>query len=210
MSRLDRLWTPAERRVFARMQSPLAVQHYLNSIPYSSDKFLRSARSVIRDGRGHCCDGAFLAAAALRRIGHPPLLVDLRAVRDDDHILAVFRHRGFWGAVAKSNFVGLRFREPVYRSLRELVTSYFEAYYNSDGEKTLRGYSLPVDLARLDRLEWMTGEGGLEAIAARLDSARHLPVVTPAQAKILGRIDERSYHAGMQGTDPAGLYKAKG
>jgi hypothetical protein len=189
------------------MQSPLAVQHYLNSIPYSSDKFLRSARSVIRDGRGHCCDGAFLAAAALRRIGHPPLLVDLRAVRDDDHILAVFRHRGSWGAVAKSNFVGLRYREPIFRTLRELVLSYFEDYFNEHGEKTLRSYSVPVDLSRWDALDWMTRDEHLEEVSSRLDTARHVPVLSARQIEELAPVDARSMKAGMVGTLKAGLFQ---
>src|SRR5579863_4086880 len=111
---------PRERQVFEALDTPLAIQGFLDSIPYSSDPFYRSPARVLRDRRGHCFDGAVFAAAALRRIGHPPLLVDVYAERDDDHVLAVFREGRFWGALAQSNFVGLRYRDPVYRSLREL------------------------------------------------------------------------------------------
>jgi hypothetical protein len=207
MPRNDRLWTPAERKILDRLRSPLDVQEFLNAIPYSSDSFLRSARSVMRDRKGHCCDGAFFAAAAMRRLGHPPLLVDLRAVRDDDHVLVVFRHQGFWGAVAKSNFVGLRYREPIFRNLRELVLSYFEDYFNEHGEKTLRSYSVPVDLSRWDRLEWMTRDENLEEVSSRLDTARHISVANPRQIRELAAVDARSLKAGMVGTVKAGLYK---
>src|SRR5512141_1033501 len=125
------------------LPAPEAIQRFLDETPYSSEGRYRCPRSVLRDRRAHCLDGALLAAWALRRLGDPPLIVDLRAVRDDDHVITIFRRRGRIGAIAKSNVVGLRFREPVYRSLRELVMSYFELYYNTDGEKTLRSYSVP-------------------------------------------------------------------
>ncbi len=203
-------WTAGERRTFARLTIPDRIQSFLDSIPYSSDPFYRCPRRVLRDRLAHCFDGAVFAAAALRRLGYRPLLVDLRAVRDDDHVIAVFRRHGRVGAVAKSNFVGLRYREPVFRDLRELVLSYFEDYYNVEGEKTLRSYSAPVDLARLDAGPWETRDEGMETIARRLDSARHYRVLTPAMERELTRIDARSYHSGMMGTDPKGLWKPKG
>ena len=96
------------------------------------------------------------AAAALRGTACPPLILDLASVRDDDHVIAVYRANGYWGAIAKSNYSGLRFRSPVYRTLRELALSYFEHYYNLKGEKTLRAYSRPVNLTRFDSIDWMT------------------------------------------------------
>ena len=109
----------------------------------------------------HCLEGAVFAAAALRVLGFPPLLLDLEAVQDTDHVLAVYQVRGHWGAIAKSNFAGLRYREPVYRTVRELVMSYFESYINLRGDRTLRAYSAPVNLARFDRCRpgWMTTDG---------------------------------------------------
>lgn len=202
----DIKWSRAEQRVLARLTSPARIQAFLDEVPYSTDPIYRSPRSVLRDRRAHCLDGALLAAAALRRLGHPPLLVDLRAVRDDDHVLAVYRSSAGLGAIAKSNFVGLRFREPIHRTLRELALGYFEDYYNAAGEKTLRAYSQPLDLRRLDRLEWMTRDDQLDEIALRLDRLRHHPLLSPARVAQLSPVDPRSYQAGMLGTDPAGLY----
>ncbi len=118
-------------------------------------------------------------AAALRMLGHEPLLLDLEAVRDDDHVLAIFRMRGHWGAVAKSNFSGLRYREPVYRTLRELAMSYFDHYYNLRKEKTLRAYSRPVNLKRFDSMGWMTAEEDVWAIPEYLCTISHTKVLEP-------------------------------
>ena len=133
----------------------------------------------------------------------------MRAVRDDDHIIAIFRRGGHIGAVAQSNFVGLRYRDPVFRTVRELVLSYFEDFYNVDREKTLRSYSAPLDLSRFDELSWETSSEGLDKIAARLDTIRHFPLLGRRQAASLSKVDERSYKAGMLGINRAGLYKPK-
>jgi hypothetical protein len=197
----------AERELIRGLDSPAAIQGFLDSIPYSADPFYRCPRRVLRDRRAHCFDGALLAAAALRRLGLPPLIVDLYAERDDDHMLALWQRDGCWGALAKSNFVGLRFREPVYESLRELVMSYFEVFYNVDREKTLRGYTVPLDLAELDALDWMSSDDGLEAVAARLDALDRMPVLTPGMIARLSPMDSRSFESGMAGADAAGLYQ---
>ena len=202
-------WTATEWRALDRLTAPDRVQAFLDSIPYSSDPFYRCPRRVLRDRVAHCYDGALFAAAALERLGHAPLLVDLRAVRDDDHVIAIFHAHGRLGAVAKSNFVGLRYREPVFRTLRELVLSYFEDYYNVEGEKTLRSYSLPVNLGALDRLGWRVRDEAMETIARRLDARRHVPLLTPALERTLTRIDDRSYRAGMMGFNDKGLWRPK-
>ena len=133
-------FTRAERAVFRKLSSPEKIQRFLDTeLGYdrgANGWKCRSPRNVLREGTAQCVDGAIFGAAALRLIGHPPLLLDLEAVRDDDHVLAIFRLRRHWGAIAKSNYAGLRFRESVYRTLRELVMSYFEHYYNPAGEKT--------------------------------------------------------------------------
>ncbi|MBW8874078.1 MAG: hypothetical protein JF614_03880 [Acidobacteria bacterium] len=153
----------------AGLDSPAAIQAFLDEIPYSADPFYRCPASVVRDRKAHCFDGAVFAAAALRRLGFPPLIVDMLPERDDDHVLAIFKIDGSWGAIAKSNFVGIRFREAVYASLRELVMSYFEFFYNVAREKTLRGYTVPLSLKPFDRQRWTTRDETMEAIAARLD-----------------------------------------
>ena len=135
------------------------MQRYLDGLRYNTERggaTVRSPRRVMRDRTAHCAEGAFLAAAAFRVHGRPPLVVDLEADRDDDHDLAVYRERGLWGAVATSKFAGLRFRPPVFRTIRELVMSYFNDYYNFAGERTLRAYSRPISLARFDPIGWTT------------------------------------------------------
>jgi len=196
-------FTPSERQLFRRLSTPAKIQRYLDSeITYNLEKdgeTCRSPRRVIRDRTAHCLEGALLAAAALRFHGHPPLLIDLAAVRDQDHDLAVFRRNGHWGAVATSKYSGLRFREPIYRSLRELVMSFFEHYYNEAGEKTLRGYSRPIDLRRFDAIGWMTAEADLWPVAGYLDVAPHRPVLTPAMSRGLQKLDARLQAAGLLG-----------
>ena len=200
----------AVRAEFLALDSPLAAQAYLDSFPYSTDHFYRCPARVLRERRAHCFDGALFAAAALRFLGHRPLLIDLYAERDDDHVLALFQRGGCWGALAKSNFVGLRYREPIYRSLRELVMSYFEGFYNVLAEKTLRGYTLPVDLARLDRLDWMSRDEGLDEVADALDRRQRVPVLSRAQVAALAPVDHRTFTAGMQGSLADGLWEPPG
>lgn len=195
-------FTPAERAVFRRLDSPAKIQRFLDDLAYNKEKggpTCRSPRMVLRDRTGHCMEGALFGAAALRMLGHPPLLLDLEAVRDDDHVLAIFRMRGYWGAIAKSNYSGLRYREPVYRTLRELVMSYFEHYYNLRREKTLRNYSRPVNLKRFDRIGWMTAEEDVWTIPEYLCNIRHTPVLPPRLTRHLGRVDERLFSAGLVG-----------
>jgi hypothetical protein len=195
-------FTPAERAVFRRLSSPEKIQRFLDELAYNKEPggpTCRSPRRVLRDRIGHCMEGALFGAAALRMIGHPPLLLDLEAVRDDDHVLAIFRQRGCWGAVAKSNFSGLRYREPVYRTLRELVMSYFEHYYNLRREKTLRHYSRPVNLRRFDRIAWMTAEEDVWPVPEYLCTIRHTALMPLRLVRHLGRVDARLFAAGLLG-----------
>ncbi|MGH2523629.1 MAG: hypothetical protein ACRDH2_14085 [Anaerolineales bacterium] len=196
-----------ERRLFAKLTTPAKVQAFLDAIPYSAEERYRCPLTVLRDRQAHCFDGALFDAAALRRLGHPPRIVDLLPGDDDDHLLAIYKRDGRFGAVAKSNFAGLRFREPVYRSLRELVMSYFEQYYNLKGQKTLRGYTLPLNLKAFDKLNWMLSDENLEVIADRLGEMRQVRVLTPQMVRRLSPMDKLSYQAGMLGTDPKGLYR---
>lgn len=209
MPRRPSPWTPAERRLLARLKTPLDIQLWLNALKYDADYRARSPRRVMRERKAACFDGAMFAAAALRELGHRPRLVDLRAWNDDDHVLAVFTEGGRWGAVAKSNTTVLRYREPVYRSLRELVMSYFEVYFNTVGQKTLRSYSRPLDLARLDARGWQIDEEDLGWIGDRLDALEHLPVVTPEQVRRLAPADPDLVRAGFLGAVKAGLFQAK-
>jgi hypothetical protein len=158
---------------------------------------------VLTEGTAHCLEGAIFAAAALRVNGFKALLWDLEAIRDTDHVLALYSYDGHWGTIAKSNFAGLRFREPVYRSLRELAMSYFDVYYNLLGERTLRAYSRPLDLSRFDHLHWMTTDKPLWFIPEHLlNGIPHTRLLTPYQEKRLNRLDARGKAAGMVGYSP--------
>jgi len=196
--------TPRERRALAALGSPAGIQRALESMPYHVANTAWSPRRVLREGTAHCLEGAIFAAAALRVLGFPPLLLDLEAVQDTDHVIAVFRVRQHWGALAKSNFAGLRYREPVYRSLRELVMSYFDDYVNLRGERTLRAYSRAVDLSRFDRRhpDWMVADQDLWWVPQHLLAIPHRPLLTPAMARALVRIDRRSFRAALVGYRP--------
>ncbi len=141
--------------------------------------------------------------------GLSPLIVDLlpEPGTDDDHVLAIYRKDGHWGAVAKSNFSGLRYREPIFRTLRELVLSYFEDFFNLNGQKTLRAYTVPLNLTVYDHLNWMGSDEHLGVIEERLYKLKRFPVLTPAMIANLASVDKLSYDAGMLGSNPEGLYK---
>lgn len=194
--------TRSETAQLRRLSTPEAVQSYLDGLTYNLEnggETLRSPRRVLRDRTAHCAEAAFLAAAAFRVNGRPPLVVDLEAVRDDDHVLAVYRDAGLWGSVALSKFAGLRFRAPVYRTLRELAMSYFDDYYNWDGERTLRAYSRPVSLARFDRIGWMTAEEDLWKITDHLAAIAHVRLLPRGVERRLPDVDRRSFASGILG-----------
>jgi hypothetical protein len=191
--------SPKDVRTLRALKTPTRIQQFLDALPYQYANTAWSPQRVLRERKGHCLEGALLAAAALRLNGHPPLLMDLEAVHDDDHVLAIYRQRGLWGSVAKSNFAGLRSRPPIYRTPRELALSYFPNYYNLRGEPSLRSYSTPVNLARLDSQHWMTSEENVWCVPELLIAARHYPLVTDKLARTLPRLDRRSFEAGMHG-----------
>jgi hypothetical protein len=204
----ERTLNKAEYKFLKTLANPARVQAFLDEIPYSTAHVYRCPLRVLRERIAHCFDGALFAAAALRRLGYPPLILEMVPNgRDDDHLLALYKRNGHWGAVAKSNYVGLRFREPVYHSLRELVMSYFEQFYNVEREKTLRNYCLPLNLKAFDRWSWMTSDESLERIAQKLDGVRKIPLLTQPMISNLSLVDERSYLAGLFGSNEAGLFK---
>jgi hypothetical protein len=201
--------TAQQRATWQALTTPPRIQAFLDSIPYSAEDSNRAPVRVLQDEQAHCLDGGLFAAAALGQIGYPPLIVDLLPDpgADDDHVLALFRRNGCFGAVAKSNFAGLRYREPIYRSLRDLVMSYFEVYFNLRGEKTLRSYTVPLDLSTYDALDWLVDDAAADAIEKRLPQLRRTALLTPAMIAELSPVDRRSFEAGMLGTNAAGLYQ---
>lgn len=200
-------WTKEELSLFKKLTDPDKIQGFLDSIDYNPAYECRSPRWVIRRRKAHCFEGAIFAAAALRFIGFKPLLIDMKSFNDDDHVIAIFRVDGCWGAVAKSNFTTLRYREPVYRSIRELIMSYFDFYFNTRGEKSLRSYSLPLDLSVYDSRKWATTDEDLEYIGDKIESLHHFPVVNEKQLKSLYNASETMMKAGMLGSSEEGLFK---
>ena len=196
---VDPGFTPSELRTLRALKTPAGIQRFLDDLPYNLDFTARSPERVLHHRLASCLEGGIFAAAALRVIGFPPLIFDLEADRDTDHVVAIFKVRGHWGAVAKSNFSGCRYREPVYRTLRELALSYFNIYFNLRGERTLRRYSRPVNLARFDHLHWMTSEKPIWFIAEHLVDIPHIPLLKPAMVKRLTRVDSRTMRGEMVG-----------
>jgi hypothetical protein len=192
-------WTKSEVRTLRRFKTPASIQRFLDELRYNLGYTARSPRKVLRDRTASCFEGAIFAAAALRVLGFPPLIFDLEAECDTDHVLAIYKVRGHWGAVATSNFTGCRYREPVYRTLRELALSYFNIYFNLRFERTLRRYSRPVNLARFDHLDWMTTEKPIWFIAEHLCEIPHTPLLKPFMEKNLIRVDSRTARGEMVG-----------
>ncbi len=188
-----------ELRKLRALKTPLGIQRFLDELPYNLSFTARSPGKVLHDRTASCLEGGIFAAAALRVLGFPPLIFDLEAERDTDHVVAIFKVRGHWGAVAKSNFTGCRYREPVYRSLRELAMSYFNIYFNMRFERTLRRYSRPVNLARFDHRNWMTTEKPVWFIAEYLCEIPHIRLLTSSMEKNLTRVDPRSVRGEMLG-----------
>ncbi len=187
-------WTTEERRILKTLNSPAKIQDFVNALRFrivGSNETCSSPRRVLHDREAQCVEGAVFAAAVLRFHGYRPLIVDLVSTnQDQDHVIAVFQIGGYWGAISKTNHGVLRYREPVYRSIRELVMSYFHEYFlQSNRKKTLRSFSKPVDLSRFDREEWETGEEPIWYIPEYLTTIAHTPILNRSQIARLRNAD---------------------
>jgi hypothetical protein len=185
--------TRAEFAVLRDLRTPQKLQTFVNAIPINHEvggETILSVRQVLAQRRAHCIEAAFVAACALWIHGEPPLVMHLDCEpRDDPHVVALFRRHGAWGAISKSNGAHLRYRDPIYRSLRELALSFFHEYFDKHGRKTLRSYSVAFDLRRVNPGLWITQAGMCEETNARLAALRHYPLVSPRQAQRLARRD---------------------
>ncbi len=202
-SDFEKRLTPAQLKTLQDLKSPLAIQEYLDGLPYIAEELDRSPLRVMTDRQAHCLDGGIFAALCLWRLGFLPLILDLvpEPGADDDHVLALYRVKGLWGALAKSNYTGLRVREPVHRSLRELAMTYFENFYNLERRKTLRAYTRPLNLARFRDPGWMWSETTLKQITLQLYRLKPIPLITPEVAAELNLADDRSYKAATAETN---------
>ena len=182
----------AEFAVLRRLRTPEKAQEFLYGLKQNFElkgETCNSVRTVLKERRAHCIEGAMLAACALWIHGERPLLLDFQAVHDFDHVVAVFRRNGRWGAISKTNGIGLRWRDPVYRSLRELTMSYLHEYFNKRDRITLRTYSVPYDLRRMAPADWVTPEDGAWDLIDNLEATRHYKLMTRAQARGMVRRD---------------------
>lgn len=201
-------FTKEEINSFKSFKKPIDIQLFLNTVGYNPEYITRSPKMVLIHKLANCFEGALFAAAALRFLGYKPLIVDMMAVNDDDHVIAVFKKNNLWGAVAKSNTTLLRFREPVYRTIRELVMSYFDFYFNTLGEKSLRSYSNPINLAKFDKHNWMTTENDLEFIGDYLFEVRHNEIY-PKSSRPLNYADKEVVNLCFSGAVTEGLFVPK-
>ncbi len=199
--------TKRERALFDKLRTPLDIQAFLDATRYSTDPIYRAPLRVIRERRAHCFDGAMFAAVALARLGHPPRLVDMLPWDDDDHVIAIYKRGPRYGALAKSNFTGLRGREPVYRSLRELLMSYFEPFFNMARNRTLRGYTQPLSLRRF--AGWSYVDGAMDRIAAALDAQRKVTLFSAAEVRAFTKVDKLTVESNLWNADPKGLHRPK-
>lgn len=193
-------YTAREITILKKLSTPKKIQDFLETLEINFEEkgeTCMSPRRALRERKAHCMEAAMLAAAALEFHGDKPLVLDLRAKKpDDDHVVAVFKRHGCWGAISKTNHAVLRYREPVYRTVRELALSYFHEYFNDDGKKTMREYSLPFNLNRFSKLDWQTSEKDLWEIPRKLDAANHYPVAGNGQARDYRRADPLEIKAG--------------
>jgi len=207
--RFNKMLTSDEFRMLQDMETPYRIQQFLDSILYPGGDENRSPIEVLRQRKAHCLDGGLFAASMLRCIGYPPLILDMQPDpgEDDDHVLALFQEFGCWGAVAKSNYVGLRYREPIYHTIRELVLSYFNDFFNFYGKKSLRKYTAVINLEEFDDRHWMTVSEGVDWIECYLKKADTIALITSEQAAYLSPLDGLSYKAGTMGVNPNGVFK---
>ncbi len=187
--KIKKALTPLERQLFSRLNTPQKIQDYLDSLPINFEtegETYMSPRRTIKAMTAHCFEGALLAAAILAYHGQKPFILDLKtAPVDQDHVVALFKQNGYWGAISKTNHAVLRYRDPVYASVRELTLSYFHEYFMEDGRKTLRTYSAPFDMSSRPLTSWLTREEELFDLVQELDVSPHFPLVPKKNIKLL-------------------------
>ncbi len=202
------MWEKAEEKFLLSLNSSNKLQNYLDQLIYNPDYTAASPRYVMLTNSGHCFEGCLLAAAALELQGYKPLIINLKAHNDDYHALTVYKTSTGWGSFSKSNTTLLRGRRPVYRSVRELVMSYFDFYFNVKGELSLYAYTNPINLNKFNAQEWRTSPDDLIHIAQKIAHLPHESLVSLKELKKLKPVPELLNKACFLGADPNGLYKA--
>lgn len=185
--------TKEEEKILRKLNTPKKIQDFLNRLKINFEdkgETCMSPRRVLIEKKAHCIEGALLAYLCLKLAGKKAWLVDLKTTREDfEHVICVFKEQGKYGAITKTNHYCLRYREPVYKNIRELVMSYFHEYFDDKGKKTLRKYSVPVTLSRFG-WKWVTEEKELWKIHDWLDKIKHFPILTRKQIRGLRKADK--------------------
>ncbi len=200
VNKVFKVFTSKELKVFKKLDTPKKVQDFINKIPINFEmkgETYLSPREVLRQNRAHCAEGAILAATIFWYNGGKPLLMDMKTTpNDDEHVVALFNENGFWGAISKTNHAVLRYREPIYKTVRELALSYFHEYFKDSGQKTLRSYSDPFDLSKMRKKDWLTTNENLWNIIDSLDSSKHHQILNKKQIRGLRKADQIEILAG--------------
>lgn len=196
-----KVYSTAEIKIFKKLDTPAKVQDFVNNLKFNFEQqgeTCMSPRRTLKARKAHCMEGAMLAAAILEFHGQKPLVLDLKSIKpgDDDHVVALFRQFGCWGAISKTNHGVLRYREPIYKTISELSISYFHEYFLKDGRKTLREYSNPLNLNYFNDFGWRTSEQDLFEIPSRIDKIRHFKILSAVQIKNLRKADPIEIKAG--------------
>ncbi len=178
------------------LNTPKKITSYIDNLNYNYSDSSLSPLDVLQENKAQCLQAALTASCLFNYHNHPPLLLDLRAVRDEDHVLCIYQVDGYWGSIAKSKFTGLRGRDPVYSSIKELALSYFENYFNFAGQKTLREYSIPLNLTQFDSKNWMTNTDVQSSIAIKLDLIKHYSLFSKSHTIYLSRVSGVRFTAG--------------
>ena len=189
-----------EAKILKQLNTPEKIQDFLNKLPINFEEkgftFL-SPKNVLKFKTAHCAEGAVFAAACFKLNGEKPLIVDMIAEdHDENHLICVFKRHGKWGAIGKTNHAVLRYREPVYKNIRELVMSFFHEYFDDKGRKNLRSYSLPIDLSKFDSMNWVGSDSDLWFINDHLDEVKHFSILTKKQQAGLRKADKIEIEAG--------------
>lgn len=185
--------TREEKVIFQKLNTPIKIQNFLDTLPFNFEKDVEtyySPREVLKNKKAHCLEGALLAALALWLHGDQPLILDLKAPKEIDHVIAIYFRNGFYGAISKTNHACLRFRDPVYKTVRELVLSYYHEYFdNKTGKKLLMQYSNPINLSK-QKINWTISGEKLDWIVDVIEDAKHYNIVTPKNMKLLRPADK--------------------
>jgi hypothetical protein len=199
-------WTKRERDILSKLKSPAHIQRYLDDLHYNPKGGAASPRAVMRDGMAQCYSGALFGAAALRELGHTPRIMWMDAVEDDGHCIALYQVDGMWGSVAKSNFTTIRSREPIY-DYHSLGLSYFDGYFNYTGKRTMRAFTVPIDLSQFEKRGWRFDDGEMLYVDDAIDTAERAWKLPRKLGKIVEPVSDKLREAGLLGVNEDGLWK---